>query len=542
MALVLGLLATAAWYWPMLASGFDQVPGDRGDARATVYMVEHWYQVFRGNAEILSPAMFYPAKGTIGYSEAMILHAFPYSGLRLAGVDMFTALAVPVVVFAFLNYAACYYLLRRVLRLNVVASVAGAMFFAFNSPRSNHPGHWAYQAAFLLPIVAACLVRFLQGRMHITQARAFGLLAAAALTLAVQFLILPYQGWFAVFWLLLLVPVVLLAPSTRLAAAQVARRFWPAFTGAALVFAGGLIPFYLVYLRTAKAVGPRPYVLANSLTPDAWSLIQMGDRNYAWGKLATAVDRVHPLYSTELNIGIGLVPSLAFVALLLWSVKTILNDIRHPTAKGDAGTRRAFVATVILACALFYAVGMRYWDGASPWRLVYELVPGADGLRAIARYVLVLALPISIGFAMAIHKCLEAISARPAVLARRAMTAGLLGVVAFGIFEQFARPRTFSARSELSRVEALAASLPDDCAVFFAAAAPVQVPMKHEYQIDAMLVSAISGVPTVNGYSGHEPPGWTLREVETPDYEQRVARWIAMNHVAGPVCRLEIAD
>lgn len=542
MALVLGLLATVVWYWPMLASGFDQVPGDRGDARATVYMVEHWYQVLRGNAEVLSPAMFYPIKGTIGYMEAMILHAFPYSGLRLAGVDMFTAFAIPVVLFGFLNYAACYYLLRRVLGLRGIASVAGAMFFAFNSPRASQAGHWAYQAAFLLPIIAVCLVRFLHNRSVITQARAFGLLAAAALALALQFLILPYQGWFVVFWLCLLAAIVFLAPSTRRSAVQIARKFWPALTGAALVFGAGLIPFFLVYMPVANSVGPRPYPVASTLTPDAWSLIQMGERNYVWGGLATAVARVHPLGSTELNIGIGLVPSLALLGLMLWSLKTIASDFRDWTPNGRTDSRRVFVAATILACALFYAIGMRYWGGASPWQFVYEFVPGANGLRAIARYVLVLALPMSIGFALAMHRCLATISVQPTALARRGMTAALLAVATFGIFEQLARPRTFSARSELSRVEALAASLPKNCGVFYAAAAPVQVPMKHEYQIDAMLVSAISGVPTVNGYSGHVPPGWTLREVETPDYEQRVARWIAQHHVPGPVCRIEIAD
>jgi len=50
------------------------------------------------------------------------------------------------------------------------------------------------------------------------------------------------------------------------------------------------------------------------------------------------------------------------------------------------------------------------------------------------------------------------------------------------------------------------------------------------------------GVPTVNGYAGHVPPGWSLREVDAPDYEQRVAQWITQHRVAGPVCRLEIGD
>ncbi|MDP9179502.1 MAG: hypothetical protein M3O61_17645, partial [Gemmatimonadota bacterium] len=80
------------------------------------------------------------------------------------------------------------------------------------------------------------------------------------------------------------------------------------------------------------------------------------------------------------------------------------------------------------------------------------------------------------------------------------------------------------------------------CAVFYAAAAPVRAPVKHEDQIDAMLISVMRRVPTLNGYGGHVPPGWSLREVEAPDYEQRIAQWIARYRVAGPVCRLEIGD
>ena len=63
------MLGTAAWHRTLLASGFDRIPGDLGDARLTVYVVEHWYQVFRGQAEPLSPDMFYPVKGTIGLSH-----------------------------------------------------------------------------------------------------------------------------------------------------------------------------------------------------------------------------------------------------------------------------------------------------------------------------------------------------------------------------------------------------------------------------------------------------------------------------------------
>jgi hypothetical protein len=544
LALVLGVLGTAAWHRPLLASGFDRMPGDRGDARAYVYLVEHWYQVFRGQAELLSPGMFYPVKGTIGYAETMFVHALPYSGLRLAGMDMFSALAVPLVLFNFLNYVACFFLLRRVLGLDAVASVAGAMFFAFNSPRLNHAGHYGFQASFFLPLVIACVMRFVQRQGDLTQRQALGLLAAAALSLALQFVISPYQGWFFAFWSCLFLVIVFSVRSIRRVAVEIVRRFWPALAGAALVFMIGLYPLFLVYMPVAASVGPRPYSFAHELTPDAWSLIQMGEGNYIWGGVSAALSRLHPLFSTELNVGIGLVPSLALLLALLWAVRTIVDDMRRPRSEERVtpGIQRAFLAALILATALFYVIGMKYWGGSSPWRLVYRFVPGADGLRGIARYVLVLVLPMSIAFAVVVHRGLQTISAQPTALARRGLTAALLAVMAFGIVEQFGRAPSFSRKEELSRLETLAASLPRHCAVFYVAAAPVRDPVKHEDQIDAMLISVMRRVPTLNGYGGHVPPGWSLREVEAPDYEQRIAQWVARHHVAGPVCRLEIGD
>ncbi len=149
---------------------------------------------------------------------------------------------------------------------------------------------------------------------------------------------------------------------------------------------------------------------------------------------------------------------------------------------------------------------------------------------------------MSIGFAVIVHRTMQKILTQPTMAVRRRLSAALIAVVSFGIVEQFGHAPSISKKVELARLESLAASLPAKCAVFYVAAAPARTPTEHEDQIDAMLISVMRGVPTVNGYSGHVPPGWSLREVEAPDYDQRVVRWIAGHHVPGPVCRLAIDD
>jgi len=47
-------------------------------------------------------------------------------------------------------------------------------------------------------------------------------------------------------------------------------------------------------------------------------------------------------------------------------------------------------------------------------------------------------------------------------------------------------------------------------------------------------------VPTLNGRSGKNPPDWSLRDVDSADYEQNVARWIRRYQLTGKVCRLAL--
>ena len=531
-ALSLGVLGTAVWQAPVLASGFDRVPGDHGDARSYLYILEHWFQSFRGEADFLSPGMFYPVERTLAYMDTMVAHAIPYSLLRFAGSGLYASLGLTLVLFSFLNFVAGYYLLRRVLALNVVAATAGALFFAYNSPRYNQSGHFSFQASFFLPLTIAFVVRFARDSATISARKAFGLLAMAAICWNLQFAVSIYEGWFFLFWSGLFLAVAIAIPSSRAALVALVRRFPVPLIGSALVLMLGLLPVLLVHLPASEAVGPRSYGQLQQLTPEVWSLAQMGHRNFVWGAVSRALTDIHPLPSTEHNVGIGLVPSLAWLALTGWALRSMIR-----------GTRNGFLVAAILGTTLFYLIGMTYGSGWSPWRLVYLFVPGADGLRAVARYVFVLSLPMSVVLAFAVQHVASVIKARFPSGSRsyRTRLALLYGIVAFAVLEQFGRSPSISGREDVARVRALAASLPAGCDVFYAAAAPSRRPGKIEYQIDAMLVSIMRNVPTLNGYSGHVPPGWSLREVEAPDYEARIQDWIRTHNVSGRLCRLEIS-
>lgn len=534
-----GLVALWLFHIPQLASGFDKFPGDRGDARLVVYLMEHWYQVFQGMASWRSPSMFYPAEGTIGYADLMLVLGIVHSVFRALGFGMFEAAELTIILLNFLNYLVCFILLNRVLRLNLLASIAGAAFFAFNNPKLVQLGHTQLQPLVFLPLAVIGVVLFVQQRDTLSQKKAFGLMALSGISLALQLMTGFYTGWFFVFWSGLFLILALLFKTTRSVIVDQVKKFWPALLGALAVFLVAVIPFVIAYLPIVRSVGGRPYHEILGFIPVRWSLLVMSDRNYVWGTVSENIQTAHPL-PLELQIGIGLIPSLAWLALTLIAIWFVVRNARYKLKPAHL-----FLSLMIVATSLVYLLGMRYWN-FSPWQLVHSFVPGAQAIRAVSRYALVLALPMAIGFAFLIHFIVERVSRADHGARRKVVIASVALISGFAVFEQFASKEGFdgfSISAENQYLNRLAQSLPDNCSSFYVAAKTTALHSQFEYHVDAALVSAMKGVPTLNGYSGQLPVNWHLWDVMGgPAYEANVKSWIADRQVKGEVCRVFVTE
>lgn len=246
--------------------------------------------------------------------------------------------------------------------------------------------------------------------------------------------------------------------------------------------------------------------------------------------------------SPELQIGIGLVPTLAWFGLVVFAVWFVINRAK---AQSRNATDLLFLAQLIIATCLVYLIGTRYWNDFSPWQFVYSFVPGAQAIRGVARYALVLALPMAIAFAFAIHFLIERISRAVDARRRTLLFACLLVLTGFGLVEQFGRKEGFdgfSISAENFYLNRVAQSLPNDCSSFYVAVKPAALHNQFEYHIDAVFISVLKGVPTLNGYSGQLPPNWHLWELMDPSYENNVKHWIDTHQLKGNICRLFINE
>jgi hypothetical protein len=514
LALAVGMLGLRLQHRHQFSSGFDLFPGPRGDTRLIAYLCEHWYQALHGKADWLSPAMFYPAKATLGYTDGLLLFVPPYSALRGAGLDIFTALAVTVVAFNFLNFVAGFALLFSALRFRWLPSVAGALFFAFNNPKLAQPDHLQLQPVWLLAVIAGCVMVFFRDASSLPPKRAFGLLALAGLALDFQLLTAFYSGWFLIFWSGLFLGLMVCYRQTRGLFVAALCRHWRVMIGATVVTVAGLVPFLIIYLPAAREVGGWPYGMALHYIPELRSYLLMADGNFVWSRAAGN----EPDWGR--CVGIGAVATITWLGMtwVAWKERA----------------RRPFLALAILSVNLLVLLALQY-HGHSLWHVIYKIMPGAASIRAVSRFMIVAALPVSVVFAFAVERA-----------GRRAI---VFVLIAFGLFEQFnsGEGENFSIRAENARLQRLAAKLPDDCGAFYVTARwPADTPMdsfqNQQWMHDAMLVSILRGVPTLNGRSGKSPPGWWLREVTAPDYETKVQEWIARHKLTGKICRLEVEE
>jgi hypothetical protein len=187
--------------------------GDWIDPYFINFILEHWYYSISTFRDPLSPLMYYPVSGSLGYSHSLILYAPFYVVLR-PFVDEFQAYTLALML-VLVTGAACLLVLLRRMGLGLVEALAlGALFVTSSNVINSGTSVWSQTASvFLIPpilIILAASVRVSNGRVALTLAWLSGLLGT--LLLSQDY----YTGAFTALLLALLVVVpALMSPVFR---------------------------------------------------------------------------------------------------------------------------------------------------------------------------------------------------------------------------------------------------------------------------------------------------------------------------------------
>jgi hypothetical protein len=523
-------LCVGVFFRNQIANGFTLLLGDRHDAVIALAIMEHWRNVLAGGAEWSRTAYFHPVPGTLGYNDGYFLFGLVYAAFRAAGADPFlggelTNMAMRAVGFLGMH-AAC----RRVLGLPFGWSLLGAALFTLSNNLFIRASHAQLFSIGFLPVLAVLLREAGSALFARRRAALLGWGAAFALLFAALLMTGFYMAWYFVF----------LAGATLLAwlaiAGEVPRRAlgWALRSGlaplaalATLAVAANL-PFLSLYLPKAAETGMHPWEMALQHAPTPLDVLHVGEANLLFGWLVTLLNGAFrpdfPAWSERMT-GLTPVLLLVFAASLAW------------LWRGAGGTdpfRRAWLQALALAALATWALTLRFGD-ATGWWLVWSAVPGAKAARVVARYQLVLVIPV-IGLAVL------ALSA----WARRLPAAVAAAVAAVLLLEQANgyAPLFLDRPLELARLRSVPQP-PAECRAFWVSAARAEsrfgeaVEDPYNHNTEAMLVASVLRLPTVNGISTFNPPGWPSGWPGQPGYEAEVEAWAAAHGLTG-LCALDL--
>nr|MBA2625754.1 hypothetical protein [Acidimicrobiia bacterium] len=345
--------------WPLVLSLGD-VAHDPFDPLFQAWTIDWVQHALGSSATIFDANTFRPNPRTLAYSDSLLGAAIVLLPLRWLGASPLALLNTGTLLGYASSAAAGYVFGRTVSSRPAVGALTGIAFAfgtygAFLGQHMNillHPG----------PALAGAAVWAVADRSA-TGRRAGLLLPALAATVALQATISFYTAALT----LVAAAAVGLARLTDLGRRGVL------LVGAALAAGVVLVlPVAWPYLQNSRSLGAE----------FRWELAEVGDS----GADFLAVDPRLTLWGESLGSSQGLLgqPTFPGVALLALAAAGLLSGRRAAPA-----LCRTAIVLVVVGVVLGLGTSDEGWRQYSPYRLLYELVPGGAALRATGRFWLI---------------------------------------------------------------------------------------------------------------------------------------------------------
>lgn len=525
------LAGLAAWtagaagaFRSSLLSGFDIVSGNAGDGRLIAYLHEHLFNAIRGHADLLSPPFYFPQKYVLGYTDAFLLDALPYSALRALGLDPFLASQVFAIALSLACFVATLLICRRYLCLNPALAISASILITFpnNLIFKTTEAHPNFFALYYVPCILLLALWSTEAFPRLTR---WSLLRAgiAGLLYGLLFSTSFYVAW--LFALTVLFGMSVVAIMHWRGAAAVLRQH-PGACGAMAAaavtgFVAGAVPLLIIYLPALQEQAGRSYRDYVSFAPFPKDLINVGIQNLAWGWL---IDRL--LGDVPHERALAVTPAMTACLLILW---IRLRGVAG--APGGAPWPIVFGTACVGVWALSWLATLRIGTFSAFW-LPYHLIPGSVAIRVGGRIQLLVNLWVVLGLAVLLQYWIDT-----AASSQRRVREVIAGIaVAVCLTEQInLQSAGLPRRDELARL-ALVPSPPKYCQAFVVDAG--LPPHDRLRESDAMWISMQVGLPTINGDSGWAPPSWRLED-RTIDYQQAARNWIVQTHSTQRICQYQ---
>lgn len=461
---------------------FTYFPGDLGDGRFNVYILEHAHQYFSGNLESFWSAPFmYPEKEIITFSDNLLGAAPIYSVFRVFGADIFTAFQFWFLVMAILNYSSCYLFLNWLLK-NKYAAVLGAFVFAFSIALQSQMAHAQTYPRFFIPLAIWMALLF----MNELKIKHFFL---ALFFTVMQFYCGVYLGFMLTIPLIFLFLIIIIKKRKELFLQIKQWKWLLKIVGVIAVNTWLLTLLMMPYYNRSLQTGENLFEYVFHTIPLFKSFFFAQPGSPIWGFLRGVGVELQASWDHHLFTGgISVLSLIAFFVLIVFRKKLKLQVLISNN-----------VLIVALTAFLTFLFVVRVYD-FTLYKLFFSL-PGFSSMRSITRIINIDVL--FFGLAVAVIALL--------ILNRfmKYKTLIFLIMIALLTFDNYFTEGSsyrFEKKIAQQRLNSLKDKMKDIPTGGIVSYEPVERDYAvYCYQIDAMLAAQSLGLKTVNGYSGNSP-------------------------------------
>lgn len=487
------LRLTGAAFFTLLLTAFMTWPQALHPATTLVLHHDTYFSIWRlawvARALAVDPLhlfdanIFYPARGTLAYSDAMLLEGV--LGAPLLWVGLSPTLTYNLLLFAGIAGSGLgMYVLARYLTGSTGAALVSAAAFTLAPYRIEHVMHLELQWTMWIPLALWATHRTID-----TASWRFGALTGVFLWL--QVISCVYYGVFLAMFLAIMAPLLLVAGP-----AQARRRAFVALALGAALAALLILPYALPYLRVSQTLGGRDLNEIGRYSARPINYLAATVFSWLWGWTA---DRWG-------DVEVRLFPGLIVVLLAVLSV---------------VHRRRGWV--LVYAAGAVVAFGISLGLNNPLYRLLFDHVALLQGLRATARAAILVSAALSVLAGFGVQALIERAPRRGA--------ATLMAAIALMAMDGAIRPLNMYGRDALEPAPVYKVIRSAGPGVVLELPLPALNRLPGR-EAEYMLWSLQHWHPLINGYSGYYPPDYVrtlLRMAAFPD-DQSID-WLRLHDV-----------
>lgn len=348
---------------------FQFVPGDLGDARFNMVILEHGYQYLTGKIGSFWDAFYiYPRIDNLIARSDNLLGTMPiYAAFRIVGYESITSFQLWFITLHALNFIFCYWAIKKLFNNSLIATIS-AYVFAFGIFNLGQIYHAQIFPRFMLPLIFYWTIKLLN-ESHIKY------FAFLLFGLVYQFYCGIYLGFFAIYALLFLIIsyLIIYKDFTLFKGLKSAKKIAQYLFLFALTFIF-LKVLFAPYLIISKEVGMRSYESIFDSIPYLKSYFFSNPASYLWGQvLYKPFMETFELWWTHFLFP-GLIPILSIVG-------SVILVVFIPSQNKS----KKIITFLLLATALSLLFSINF-NGFSLYGIIYE-IPGFSSMRAINRII-----------------------------------------------------------------------------------------------------------------------------------------------------------